>query len=207
MKTHLLKLSILLFTVVAFSSCDNDDDPIAEKTYRLYSVAWYLEEGDGDVIVKKELPERVLTNTSDTKQIVSVGFQDVFERESSLFECKEKETLNKWVGEDFYISIPPFDHSLSSIRSYLTGDLKAPFCVGEESAVMPERILNSSIVLNPNQKLTLNASIEMKEVTATFVARFVEEGEQGNDSFEIKGKWTGKLLGEKHTSVHSIESI
>lgn len=195
MRTFLLKSYILFLSVAVFSSCDKDDEPIVEKTYKLTSVVWYLDEGDGDVITEEKLPEQIFTNSTNEKKEVTVNPYELFGGETSLFECEEKEVLNKWVGEDFYISIPSFYHNLSSNHSYLVGGAQAVLYAGEEKSIQSTRTVTHSMDLFPNYSLSFNGSIEVKTVIATFIAYFVEDDEQGTDRFEIKGKWTGRLLG------------
>lgn len=196
MKTNFIKLSALIFSVVIFSSCDKENEPIIEETYKLSSVLWYLDEGDGSVITKEKLPEQIFKNTSSQKkEEVTVNLRDLFGGEISLFECEEKEVFNKWIGEDFYVNVPSFYHSLSSDKVYLVGGNEASLYAGEERKIISNKTMTYSIDLFPNTLVTFNGIIEVKTVTATFIAHFVRDDQQGNGGFQIKGKWTGRLLG------------
>lgn len=185
-------LFVLCLFVASFVSCSSNDDPEVpeiEKNYKLVSVMWRLEEGDGIEIVEKKLPEKVFSNKTGTNVTVSIDPSDQFD-ETSYFQCDDTLRLNKGAGENVLVSVPTEYSLLSSEYSYFQGGVSAPLLAGTEKKVESALSFLHETEVASNVKLTYNATVYLRKITATFLARFVSDDGM-SDEYEIKGKWSG----------------
>lgn len=188
--SHILLLSLIAFLpTLCFVSCSKDEILKNDKTYKLGSIMWKLDEGNGQEIIEQELPEEVFYNTGNTTKTIYITPLEKI-KETSCFQSENIETLNKWAGRNVFVSVPSEFSLLSSEYKYFAGGVKAPLFAGEEVKLQPTTEMTEHSDLQPNIRMTYKATVYLKKITATYTARFVEDGE-GFDSFEIKGKWTG----------------
>ena len=209
MKVSLLKICISIMFLVAFTACDKDEaDNFPEKTYALSSIMWKVEDGDNVTVYKKEYPELIFENHSDTIMPIVIVPRDLI-KETSFFESDEEDKLNKLIGEDFHVSIPDYFEILSSNNGYVVGGTRAPLFIGVEKTVQNAIATSNKLDLRPQCRLIFSGSTEVRKIRATYTLRFVEEKEKdgtSSDSFEMKGKWTGTFLGSNFLTL-TVEEI
>ena len=109
------------------------------------------------------------------------------EQGSSYFQFDLPENLN-FNLDSTSVSVIAHIDLLSDSYSHIGGGTKVPFQLAE--SFFPFSIsIEESIGLNPNTQISYRETIFLKKNTATFKARFEQPGTQ--DSYELKGKWTG----------------
>jgi hypothetical protein len=191
--SHVVLISLIAFLpTLCFISCskDNKDEIVKnDKTYKLGSIMWKLDEGNGQEIIEQELPEEVFSNNGNTTKTIYITPLEKIE-ETSCFQSENTETLNKWAGRNILVSVPSEFSLLSSEYKYFAGGVKAPLFAGEKVKLQPTTEMTEHSDLQPNIKMTYKATVYLKKITATYTVRFVEDG-KGFDSFEVTGKWTG----------------
>jgi len=194
MKINAFKLILTAILAVFLVSCNNDENEELQdnKKYTLASIQWKLAEGDGLEIVEKQIPKEVFRNDGNLPMPVVIKPIEKIE-ETSYFECDDMEFLNKWGGEDLFVSVPSEFSLLSDSYGYFAGGVQAPLYAGEKVRLKPTIHMQDSTNLPPNTEFSYEATVNMKKITATFSARFVTE-DGGYDSFEVTGKWIGILF-------------
>lgn len=199
MKSNLLKISVFLLFVLAFASCDKDEDSTSEKSYRVDSVMWRLEDGDGETITERILSERRYVNSGNASVDVVIDFSESY-AENSFFECDDPAVLNKLVGENYYTSLPTMSQALSSEYSSVSGVQGYLFAGEVKDLITHSDSLKYSFELQPQSKATIKIALEERKLRATYLVRFVEDKYE-QDYFEVKGKWTGTFLGKLKSSM------
>ncbi len=200
--SHVTLLSLMAFlSTLCFVSCsksDKDENLQDNKTYKLSSIMWKLDEGNGQEIVEQEIPEQIFYNTGNIIKPIDIASLENIE-ETSFFQSENKEILNKWAGKDVLVPVPSEFSLLSSEYKYFTGGVEAPLLAGEGVKLQSTKV-SGRADLQPNTKMTYKATVYLKKITATYTARFVENG-NGSDFFEVKGTWTGVFFSKIEENV------
>ena len=204
MSSKLSKWSVVLLCAMGLISCSSNKESdiidVTSKTYKLASVQWKIGEGDGVEVIEKEYPVEVFTNTEDVEILLEIDvLKDV--EETSLFVCKEVPSeLQNGINPEALVSVPSEFSLLSDRYSYLMGGSQAPVVLNTKSILESSRSMISTTQLPKNTKMTINKTVFFNKIQATYLLRFVEEGE-GFDSFEVEGKWTGMLFANIERNV------
>lgn len=214
MKSKLFRLLSICLLTACFASCDKSDDPIGDdpiekidKTYKFVSISWRLEEGEGVTTFEQTMSDIFYENRTSIDQPVIFNIRDHF-KETSHFECEDNEFFNKWIEEDVLVSIPTVIE-LSRNYTHLIGGDSASLSMGETMEIVSSLISTRSTELHPNHVLQIKASAEMKDIKASFLLHFIEntEGVEFPERIEIKGKWTGRAIGNKVNTGFTYNEI
>lgn len=198
----ILFISICTFCCVA---CDDHvDSEIPEvKHFELNSIAWKLEEGDGQEIVEKKVPEQIFRNEGNAKMPITIEALKGID-ETSCFYSDNAEEFTTLTQEAIEVIIPREVELLSTTDyKYMATGISAPFQLKEVSLPAVTSIKDSTD-LSPNSELRYKAIVYQKKITATYYARFVDKNTK--ESYNIKGKWIG-LFFNGITSETTIDDI
>ncbi len=188
----LSKIPLILLCLAMFMvSCDKEEDFIEpEKSYKLAEVRWTLAEGDGEETFTVEVPEKQYSNESAQDMLISFNPLDEIPGKSEFFTSNPT-LFSQLNQQEDSISIPTMTEILSDGYGYLSGGPQVPFQLGEYTFDLNTSIQNST-ELTPHTKMTYSAKVYLKKITASYIARFVEEGTHNYQ--EIEGKWTGTFF-------------
>jgi hypothetical protein len=204
-----LSLSILPIFFIFFISCSKDDDntdpvlPEADQPYEMADIQWVLNDGDGQEIIEKELPNQLFQNKGDVP--MPVTYEPLKDLEgSSRFEYQIPEDVHVNLDSiSKIISVPSEISLLSSSEGYrhIGGGVKVPF--RKEESYFPFSFkTKDSVNLKPGMQVSYESTLFLKKITATFKARFDQL--ETRASFELIGKWTGFFYQTMNTEgVHS----
>lgn len=193
----ILSISICLLCCMSCSDPVEDEIP-QEKHYELSSIRWKLEEGDGQEIVEKEVPEQVFRNEGNTPMPLCLypleGIDDM-----SCFYSDNEEEFAALTQQGIEVILPREIELLSTTEyKYMGSGIKAPFQL-KEVALAAATTLKDSTDVAPHCELRYKATVSQKRITATYYARFVDES--SFDSYELKGKWVGLFFNGIHTET------
>lgn len=186
--------SILSIFFIFFISCSKDDDntapvlPEADQPYELADIQWILNDGDGQEIIEKELPNQLFQNKGDVPMpVIYDPLKNL--QGSSKFEYQIPEDVHvKLDSVSKIISVPSEISLLSDGYSRFIKGVKVPF--GKEESHFPFSFKTTdSVNLKPGTQISYQSTLFLKKITATFKARFVQL--ETRASFELTGKWTG----------------
>lgn len=187
---RLLRIGLLVVIVLCgASACNNDDDELA-KDYKLKEVAWMMQD-DEIKIIKQTVPGFLVNNDTDKEMKVTVKpTADV--RQSSCFYTDDAklfqlltQTPNEIYVPDGFILLP------SDNFSYIHSGPKTLFSLEKQYIPLTVEITHESTI-PPHHRLVYNHIISLREVNATYRARFTEINT--GEELEITGKWTGKFF-------------
>jgi len=204
MKIKSFVLAFLAVSIISACSNDNDNEDFPEdKNYNLYSIEWRLEEGDGEEIIEKVLPDRKVINGGSTTVTMEFSSKDQMNETSYFYSNDTKAfpiTLNGTVN------VPVTDNisKLSESYGHLLSSIRVPY-QSEKFIIEPTTIITHSLELPPNCEGIYKSKINIKKIKASYCAHFVDE--DGITTYEAKGKWIGEFYGSGASSEFIINSI
>lgn len=185
------------------SACSNDDEPIA-KNYELKEVAWTMQDNDEIKIIKQTAPGFFVDNNTDQDMEVEVSpTADV--QQSSFFYTSDSDLFQLLVQAPIEIHVPNGLTPLPSDDfSYIYSGPKVLFSLEKQSIPLTIEITHKSTI-PPHHRLIYSHIISLREVNATFRARFTETNT--GEELEITGKWMGKFFiqNEGETTLEEIK--
>lgn len=187
MKNVIATMCFAIVTV-CLMSCSNNDEIPEKKQYEFESIKWCQQEGDGVESYKKDIPSTIFSNPTSEPAIITISPIGGIKETSQFFI--DQEVLANLSGEEL-VCIPHLINTLTSEYIGLQGGPEAPFQTGTIT-VSPTKKDIETMHLPPHCKVEYTATIEMKKLTATYRAHFVEKN--GSDSYDIEGKWEGHYI-------------
>jgi len=202
MKNKYLIFAFLFLLTGCFISCSSDNDNIddmveAPKDYKLVSIMWKMdvESGDGLEIISQKIPTKIYSNNGNTEIPVEIKPLDEIEQ-TSYFGCENKDIdfLSKWrEANNLQVSVPSEPSLLSDRYSYIVGGNETIIDFMKKSDVEKTTEITDATKLPPNTKMTYDATIYLKKITATYCMEFATEDNPYN-SIKVVGKWTGTFF-------------
>lgn len=184
-----MKKSFIILLAIFFVACSNDNENPLDKQYELFSVEWKLGEGDGEEIIKKELPDQEFKNTGE--ETVKIKFSSTDEMdETSQFKSNAPNAFPNFFGGTIEIPITDTAHILSDSYSYLMSSIRAPY-QSEKAILEPTRVITEETELHPKCKITYKRTVDIRKITASYRICFVEK--TSGESYEVEGKWIGEF--------------
>lgn len=199
---QLLATILLVASLISCSSNNDEEDfPEVAKTYEFVSIQWKIDKNDKEESIKNKQP----TVTFFNRGTAEAGFDhNSLENmiESSRFESQDIDYIN--IDQNVEVAVPDFFSILTAEYGIVFGDRKASIEANKLIKIEPTSSEINSLKVHPNTQVTINTTLHMKKLTATYLITLAEKDNKNNTK-EVTGKWEGVFLDWVETSIEVTE--